>query len=595
MSKLVNITINDIPLQVEEGKSILEAAKMLNIHIPVLCHHKDLCIAGNCRICVVEVEKDPTLVAACAIPVREGMNIKTNTKKIRDARKHILELLLTEHNINCIKCSKSSSCELQVLALEYRLDEQLFISLLKDTPVDDSSPSILKDDTKCIRCTRCVRTCADLQGVNALAMSQKGRYTKMSTYLEKPLADVVCTNCGQCINRCPTGALTEKSYVEQVWDAIYDPSKFVVVQTAPAVRFAVGELFHVRPGARVTGRMVAALRAMGFDAVLDTDFTADLTIMEEGTELLSRLKKALVDGDKQVALPMFSSCSPGWIKFVEHQYPEFLPNLSTCKSPQQMFGALAKTFYAKKRGIDPANMVSVSIMPCTAKKYEANRPEMRDSGYKDVDYVLTTREYANMIHHSGIDVLTLKNEEYDSIMGASTGAAVIFGATGGVMEAAIRTAYEIVTGKEVPFDGLNITPLRGFEGIKQASLLIEGALPEWKFLEGVELKVAVAHGLKNVHKLMAGLKDGTIEAHFIEIMACPGGCIGGAGQPLHHGNSKVIEARMNAIYREDAAKPIRKSHENPYITKLYEEFLGKPMSEKAHHLLHTQYFEKTEI
>jgi len=359
MSKLIHVTINNMPLEVEEGTTILEAAKMLNIHIPVLCHHKDLCVAGNCRMCVVEVEKDPYLVAACAIPVREGMVIQTNTKKIRDARKHILELLLTEHNINCIKCCKSSSCELQTLALEYRLDDQLFINLLKDTPVDDSSPSIIKDDTKCIRCTRCVRTCAELQGVNALAMSQKGRYTKMSTYLEKPMAEVICTNCGQCINRCPTGALTEKSYVEQVWEAIYDPSKFVVVQTAPAVRVAIGELFHVRAGARVTGRMVAALRAMGFDAVLDTDFTADLTIMEEGTELLSRLKKALVDGDKSVALPMFSSCSPGWIKFIEHQYPELLPNLSTCKSPQQMFGALAKTFYAKKRGIDPANMVSL--------------------------------------------------------------------------------------------------------------------------------------------------------------------------------------------------------------------------------------------
>jgi iron-only hydrogenase group A len=591
MSKLINITINEIPLQVEEGKTILEAAKMLNIHIPILCHHKDLCVAGNCRICVVEVENDPSLVAACAIPVREGMKIQTNTKKIRDARKHILELLLTEHNINCIKCCKSSSCELQTLALEYRLDEQLFISLLKDTPIDDSSPSIIKDDTKCIRCTRCVRTCSELQGVNALAMSQKGAHTKMSTYLEKPLADVICTNCGQCINRCPTGALTEKSYVEQVWDAIYDPSKYVVVQTAPAVRVAVGELFHVRAGARVTGRMVAALRAMGFDSVLDTDFTADLTIMEEGTELLMRLKKALVDGDKQVALPMFSSCSPGWIKFVEHQYPEYLPNLSTCKSPQQMFGALAKTFYAKKKGIDPANMVSVSIMPCTAKKFEANRPEMRDSGYKDVDYVLTTREFASMIHHSGIDVLTLQNEEYDSIMGASTGAAVIFGASGGVMEAAIRTAYEIVTGREVPFEGLNINPLRGFAVVKQASLLIENVLPEWKFLEGVELKVAVAHGLKNVHKLMKGLKDGSIEAHFIEIMACPGGCIGGGGQPIPT-NIDIRTARMEGTYKADAKMALRKSHENPEVKALYEEFLGKPNGHLSHELLHTYYTER---
>jgi len=591
MSNLINVTINNIPLQVEEGTTILEAAKMLNIHIPVLCHHKDLCVAGNCRICVVEVEKDPYLVAACAIPAREGMNILTNTKKIRDARKHILELLLTEHNINCIKCCKSSSCELQNLALEYRLDEELFINLLQNTPIDESSPAIIKDDTKCIRCTRCVRTCADLQGVNTLVMSQKGRYTKMSTYLEKPLAEVVCANCGQCISRCPTGALIEKTYVEQVWEAIYDSSKFVVVQTAPAVRVAVGELFHVRPGACVTGRMVAALRAMGFDAVLDTDFAADLTIIEESTELLTRLKKILADKDKSVALPMFSSCSPGWIKFIEHKYPEMLPNLSTCKSPQQMFGVLAKTFYAQKRGIDPVNMVSVSIMPCTAKKYEANRPEMRDSGYKDVDYVLTTREFASMIHHSGIDVLTLKNEEFDNIMGVSTGAGAIFGATGGVMEATLRTTYQLITGRDVPFEGLNITPVRGFEGIKQTTIIIENALPEWSFLEGIELKVAVAHGLKNAHKLIKGLKSGEIEAHFVEIMACPGGCIGGGGQPIPT-NVDIRMARMESTYKIDAKMLLRKSHENNEVKALYEEFLGKPNGHLSHELLHTYYTER---
>jgi iron-only hydrogenase group A len=481
---------------------------------------------------------------------------------------------------------------LQNLALEYRLDEQLFINLLKSSPIDNSSPSIMKDDSKCIRCTRCVRTCADLQGVSALAMSHKGRYTKMSTYLEKPLANVICTNCGQCINRCPTGALTEKSYVEQVWDAIYDPSKFVVVQTAPAVRVSVAELFHVRPGARVTGKMVASLRAMGFDAVLDTEFTADLTIMEESAELLARLKKRKANADKSVALPMFSSCSPGWIKFVEHQYPEVISNLSTCKSPQQMLEKKKKTYYAKKREINPANVVSVSIMPCTAKKFEANRPEMRDSGFKDVDYVLTTREYASMIHHSGIDVITLKNEEYDTIMGASTGAGMLFGVTGGVTEAIIRTVYETVTGREAPFEGLNITPVRGFDGIKQTSILIEDAKPDWNFLEGIELKVAVVHGLNNVHKLMEGLKEGAIEAHFIEVMACPGGCIGGGGQPIPT-NIDIRAARAEGTYKEDAKKTIRKAHENPEVIALYKEFLGKPNGHLSHELLNTYYTERS--
>lgn len=591
MSNMINIYINDAPLQVAEGTSILHAAKMMNVHIPTLCHHEDLCVAGNCRICVVEVENDPNLVAACATPVREEMKILTNTNKIRTARKHILELLLTEHNINCIKCSHSNSCELQQLALEYRSDEEIFIDLRKAVRPDTSSYAIQKDDSKCIRCTRCVRTCAQIQGVNALTMSHKGNLAKMSTFKEKPMAEVVCTNCGQCINRCPTGALTERNYIEDVWNAIYDPKKHVVVQTAPAVRIALGERFGLKPGHRVTGKMVASLRAMGFDSVLDTDFTADLTIMEEGTELLSRLKKILVDGNKSTALPMFTSCSPGWIKFTEHVFPEMIPNLSTCKSPQQMFGALAKTYYAEKRGIDPKDIVSVSIMPCTAKKYEANRSEMRDSGYQDVDYVLTTRELASMIQQSGINVLTLKNEEYDSIMGESSGAGVIFGATGGVMEAAIRTAYELVTGREIPFDGLRITPVRGFEGIKEASLLIEKTLPEYEFLEGVELKVAIAHGLANARKLVEAIKDGSVNYHFVEVMACPGGCLGGGGQPIPT-NIDIRGKRMDAIYKEDEKKEYRKSHLNPEVATLYEEFLGQPNGEISHKLLHTYYTER---
>jgi len=422
-------------------------------------------------------------------------------------------------------------------------------------------------------------------------MSSKGNHAKMSTFREKPMAEVVCTNCGQCINRCPTGALTERSYIEEVWNAIYDPKKHVVVQTAPAVRIALGERFGLKAGNRVTGKMVAALRAMGFDSVLDTDFTADLTIMEEGTELLSRLKKVVVNSDRSVALPMFSSCSPGWIKFIEHIYPEMLPNLSTCKSPQQMFGVLAKTYYAEKKGIDPKDIVSVSIMPCTAKKYEANRSEMRDSGFQDVDYVLTTRELATMIQQSGINVLTLKNETFDSIMGDSSGAAVIFGATGGVMEAAIRTAYELVTGEEVPFDGLRITPVRGFEGIKEASILIKKTTSEYSFLKGVELKVAVAHGLANARKLVDAIKAGTLSYHFIEIMACPGGCLGGGGQPIP--TDIIIRGkRMDAIYKEDEKMTYRKSHQNPELMALYEEFLGKPNGETSHRLLHTYYTER---
>ncbi|MCL2510646.1 MAG: NADH-dependent [FeFe] hydrogenase, group A6 [Bacteroidales bacterium] len=591
MDKIINITINDTPLQVAEGTSILHAAKMINVHIPILCHHDDLCVAGNCRICVVEVENDPNLVAACATPVRENMKILTNTGKIRMARKHILELLLTEHNINCIKCGHSNSCELQSLALEYRTDDEIFLDLRKHCKPDISSPSIQKDDSKCIRCTRCIRTCAELQGVNALTMSNKGNHAKMSTFKEKPMAEVVCTNCGQCINRCPTGALTERTYIEDVWNAIYDPTKHVVVQTAPAVRVALGERFGLKAGHRVTGKMVASLKAIGFDSVLDTDFTADLTIMEEGTELLSRLKKALVDNDTSTALPMFTSCSPGWIKFVEHIYPEMLPHLSTCKSPQQMFGVLAKTYYAKKREIDPKNIVSVSIMPCTAKKYEANRSEMRDSGYQDVDYVLTTRELATMIQQSGINVLTLKNEPYDSILGESTGAAVIFGATGGVMEAALRTAYEIVTGQEIPFDALRVLPVRGFEGIKEAAILIKKTKPEYDFLKGVELKVAVAHGLANARKLMDAIKAGTLNYHFIEIMACPGGCLGGGGQPIPT-NLAIRAKRMEAIYKEDESMKHRKSHENPEVIALYEEFLGKANGEMSHKLLHTYYTER---
>jgi len=586
---LVNLKVNNIPVSVKEGTTILDAAKKLNFNIPTLCNHPDLSVAGNCRVCVVEVKGARLLAASCATPVSEGMEVYTNSEKVRTARKHVIELLLSEHNADCTKCFKNGNCELQELASEYRIGDHVFIDLVKpkDKIADISSPSISKDDSKCIRCQRCVRTCQELQFVSALAVVNKGDHQKISTFMNKPLHEVVCTNCGQCINRCPTGALTERTYIEEVWNAINDPMKHVVVQTAPAVRIGLGEDLGYDPGERVTGKMVAALKHIGFDSVLDTDFTADLTIMEEGTELLTRLKKALVDGE-QVALPMMTSCSPGWIKFQEHMYPDLLDNLSTCKSPQQMFGALAKTYYAKKKGIDPKNMVSVSIMPCTSKKFECGRPEMRDSGYQDVDYVLTTRELAMMVKQAGINFMKLDDEHYDSIMGDSTGAAVIFGATGGVMEAALRTAYELVTGREVPFANLNITPVRGMEGVKEASVTIKDVKSEWSFLEGVELKVAIAHGLSNANTLMKAVREGTANYHFIEVMACPGGCLGGGGQPIP--TSPDIRAlRANAIYAEDEGLPLRKSHDNPEVAQIYKDFLGEPLGHKSHDLLHTHY------
>ncbi|WP_297099069.1 NADH-dependent [FeFe] hydrogenase, group A6 [uncultured Draconibacterium sp.] len=590
MSKKVNITINGFPVEITTGKTILEAAEEQGITIPTLCHHKDLCVAGNCRVCVVEVAGQNRLSAACATPCEEGMEILTNSLKVRNSRKQIIELLLAEHNADCTKCYRNGNCELQTLASEYKIMTQDFIELvpLKHFSIDAYSPSIIKDDSKCIRCQRCVRTCAGLQGVNALTVAHKGDKMKITTFFEKAMRDVVCTNCGQCVNHCPTGALVEKNYIEEVWEAIANPNKHVVVQTAPAVRVGLGEELGMKPGKSITGKMVAALKRLGFDSVLDTDFTADLTIIEEGTELLTRLKKALVDKDESVSLPMATSCSPGWIKYIEHMFPEHLKNLSTCKSPQQMFGALVKTYYANARNIKPEDIVSVSIMPCTAKKYEAFRPEMHDSGYRDVDYVLTTRELAILIKQAGLDFNKLEPAKYDRLMGESSGAAVIFGATGGVMEAALRTAYEIVTGREVPFENLNITPVRGSDGIREATIKIENPVEEWAFLDGVELKCAIAHGLINAKSVMESVRAGTADYHFVEFMACPGGCLGGGGQPIPT-NPEIRQKRAEAIYAEDEGLPIRKSHENHEITKLYKDFLKEPLGEVSHHLLHTKY------
>lgn len=590
MNNNINITINGVPVTIEKGKTILEAAETTGIKIPTLCYHKDLCVAGNCRVCVVEVAGQKRLSAACATPCEEGMEILTNSLKVRNSRKHIIELLLAEHNADCTKCYRNGNCELQVLASEYKIMTQDFIELapLRNYTIDLFSPSIIKDDSKCIRCQRCVRTCAGIQGVSALTVAYKGDRMKITTFLEKALNDVVCTNCGQCVNHCPTGALVEKNYIEEVWEAIADPAKHVVVQTAPAVRVGLGEEMGMKPGERVTGKMVAALRRLGFDSVLDTDFTADLTIVEEGTELLRRLRKVLAEEDTGTRIPMITSCSPGWIKYIEHLYPDKLDHLSTCKSPQQMFGALAKTYYAKARNIDPGNIISVSVMPCTAKKYEAHRPEMHGSGYRDVDYVLTTRELAIMIKQAGLDFEKLEPARFDRLMGESSGAGVIFGVTGGVMEAALRTAYELVTGRNVPFEHLNILPVRGMEGVREASIRIENPLPEWSFLDGQELKCAVAHGLVNARLIMEDVKSGATGYHFIEIMACPGGCLGGGGQPIPT-NPEIRKKRAEAIYAEDENLPIRKSHENPEIQKLYNDFLNEPMSETAHQLLHTQY------
>lgn len=583
----LKVNINGKELVANPEETILDVANRNNIHIPTLCYHSDLCLSGVCRVCVCEVEGQRLLQTACSTPVSDGMVVKTNTTKVRKSRKMIVELLISNHFGDCTTCKRNLNCELQALAQEYGIEEVRFPKpTAKRVTINEDLP-IVRDNDKCILCRRCVRVCEEIQGVEAIKPVFKGAESEISCMYDLDLGEVTCVMCGQCINRCPTGALTERDAIKDVWKALEDPTKHVVVQTAPAIRAALAEEFNLAPGTPITGKMAAALRKIGFNSVLDTNFTADLTIIEEGTELLTRLKKALVDKEP-VALPMFTSCSPGWIKYIEHYYPDLLDNLSTCKSPQQMFGALAKTFYAQKMGLNPENIVTVSVMPCTAKKFEADRPEMYDSGFKDVDYVLTTRELAKMVKQSGLDVMELEDEKFDSIMGEGTGAAIIFGATGGVMEAAIRTAYEIVTGREVPFENLNITAVRGLEGIKEASLKIENAVDDWKFLEGAVLKVAIANGLNNAKKLMDKVRAGEADYHFIEIMACPGGCLGGGGQPIP--TSKAIRSkRSEAIYAEDMNLPKRKSHENEEVKRIYEEFLIKPLGEKSHKLLHTHY------
>jgi NADP-reducing hydrogenase subunit HndD len=581
------LTIDNITVEVPAGATILEAAKKAGVKIPTLCYLEDVQAIGACRVCVVEVEGARSLVASCVAPATDGMKVHTNNKRARESRRTVVELLLSDHDGHCQTCDRNDDCELQALARDLGIRDITYPGEKSARHIDESTPALVRDTAKCVLCRRCVTVCNETQGVGGIFPQGRGFSTVVGPAFDSDLDDVVCVQCGQCSAVCPVGAISERDQVAEVWAALEDPTKTVVVQTAPAIRAALGECFGLEPGTLVTGRMVSALRRLGFHAVFDTNFTADLTIMEEGTELLTRLKKALVD-QENIALPMFTSCSPGWIKYIEYYYPDMLDNLSTCKSPQQMFGAIAKTYYAEKIDKKPEDMIVVSVMPCTAKKYEAQRPEMWDSGVQDVDYVLTTRELGRMITEAGIDFVNLPDDKQDSPIGMSSGAADIFANTGGVMEAALRTAWEIVTGVELPFDKLHVTPVAGLEGIKEAAVTFAGCQPEWSFLEGVEAKVAVAHGLGNARALIEKIRAGEASYHFIEIMTCPGGCIGGGGQPRMTTNA-IRMKRIEAIYKEDEGKKLRKSHENPEITQIYEEFLGKPLGELSHKLLHTKY------
>jgi len=581
-----SLTVDNIKVEVPAETTILEAARQAGVQVPSLCYLKDVQAIGACRVCLVEVQGARTLVASCATPVTEGMVVKTNTKRVREGRRTVLELLLSEHTGDCQTCQRSEDCELRRLSREFGIKEVRYEGQRRVLPMDTSTPALVRDPGKCILCRRCVTVCNSIQGVGGLFPQQRGFKTTIGPAFTNSLSEVVCVQCGQCSAVCPVGAIVERDEVEQVFHALEDGTKHVVVQTAPAIRAALGECFGYPAGTLVTGKMVSALRRLGFAAVFDTDLAADLTIMEEGTELLMRLRKALVAKQK-VALPMFTSCSPGWIKYMEHFHPEMLDHLSTCKSPQQMFGALAKTYYAQKLGKRAEDVFVVSIMPCTAKKFEAQRPEMNASGVRDVDVVLTTRELARMIQSAGIDFRTLPDDTMDSPLGMGTGAADIFANTGGVMEAALRTAYEIITGRPFPFENLHIAALAGLEGIKVAEIKIEGAQPEWSFLEGVTVRVAVAHTLANAERVIRKVQSGEEALHFVEVMTCPGGCIGGGGQPRMTTN-EIRKARIGAIYREDEGKSLRKSHENPQVIQLYREFLGAPLSERSHHLLHTE-------
>ena len=583
MSENVTLKIDNREVSVPKGTTVLEAARGMGIDIPTLCYMnlEDLCVKNapaSCRLCVVEVKGRRNLAPSCATRCENGMEVRTNTMRVLNARRTVMELILSDHPSDCLVCAKSGNCELQAAAIKLGIREIPFQGARSEYRVD-LSPSIRRDMSKCVYCRRCETMCNEVQSVGALGAANRGFGAIVSPAFDLDLKDTECTFCGQCVAVCPVGALTEIDHTERLLRDLAAPGKTVIVQTAPAVRAALGEEFGLEPGTSVTGKMVAALRRLGFAKVFDTDFAADLTIMEEGTELLGRLN-AFLGGDKEVKLPIITSCCPGWVNFYEKQFPDLLEYPSTARSPQQMFGSVAKTYWAEKMGIRREGLVVVSVMPCVAKKFECEREEFKTDGDPDVNYSITTRELAALIKRANIDFPQLPDEDFDAPLGESTGAGVIFGASGGVMEAALRTAYELQTGRTL--DSVDFKQVRGMEGLKEATIEVNG----------VEVRVAVAHTLGNARRLMEALRAGECPYHAIEVMACPGGCIGGGGQPLHHGDSRRLKARAEALYAEDSGKRLRKSHENPYIIALYEEFMGKPMSEKAHHLLHTCYFNR---